>query len=202
MAKRFEAASNLKLGLNNGAKDADIILFQEPNAVGNKVKGLYNGKVIAFVGKLEKNKNVRAGIWIKNNLYKQYKCTMLGDFTDRDMVAMIISIQMENRTTLDTVVCSIYMPGHYKTADNKIIMVDNPINTRIENLIDFCTDKNFELIIGCDANSHHVSWGSKKTNTRGIKFYDFIFEKNLGILNKGREPTFEQNNRKTIIDLT
>lgn len=59
----------------------------------------------------------------------------------------------------------------------------------IRHLIDYVEKMGLELLLGCDANSHHVGWGSSNINPRGESLHDFILNKGLIILNKGTEPT-------------
>jgi hypothetical protein len=59
-----------------------------------------------------------------------------------------------------------------------------------------------QLIIGCDANTHHTLWGSTGKNPRGGRFAEFLGTSNLNILNPGNEPNFVVCNRMEVIDLT
>lgn len=56
--------------------------------------------------------------------------------------------------------------------------------------------------MGCDANSHHIVWGSSDTNVRGKSLLDFIVSNDLYVLNKGNSPTFVTANRQEVIDIT
>jgi hypothetical protein len=69
-------------------------------------------------------------------------------------------------------------------------------------IIDYCQNRKKQLIIGCDANAHHVLWGSTGTNLWGVSLVEFLASSNLNILNHGNEPTFVVCNRKEVIDLT
>jgi hypothetical protein len=57
-----------------------------------------------------------------------------------------------------------------------------------------------QLIIGCDANAHHILWGRTGTNPSGESFMRYLASLNLNILNQGNEPTFVIHNRKEVID--
>jgi Endonuclease-reverse transcriptase len=59
-----------------------------------------------------------------------------------------------------------------------------------------------QIVIGCDANSHHVAWGSTDTNSRGAALLEYIASSNLEILNRGNEPTFVTHNRSEVIDIS
>jgi hypothetical protein len=60
-----------------------------------------------------------------------------------------------------------------------------------------------QLIMGCDANAHHILWGSTGTNPRGECLMEYnMVSSNLNILNHGNEPNFVVHNMKEVIDLT
>ena len=65
-----------------------------------------------------------------------------------------------------------------------------------------CRQSGTELILGCDANAHHHTWGSTDTNPRGESLFQFIMANNLDIVNKGNNPTFVTRQRSEVIDLT
>jgi hypothetical protein len=77
-----------------------------------------------------------------------------------------------------------------------------PSSKEVRNVIDYCDSRNKQLIIGCDANAHHILWGSTDTNPRGASLMEYLVSSNLDILNQGNEPTFVTRNRKEVIDLT
>lgn len=71
---------------------------------------------------------------------------------------MAILIKSQNPyNKKEIVVASAYFPGEES----------EPPPNNIRNLIEFCSQENLELIIGCDANAHHPTWGSSNTNARG-----------------------------------
>ena len=76
-----------------------------------------------------------------------------------------------------------------------------PSNTLI-NLTTFCEENNWELLVGADANSHNIAWGSSDNNNRGEKLMDYIVSTNLYICNLGTTPTFENAIRSEVIDIT
>jgi hypothetical protein len=77
-----------------------------------------------------------------------------------------------------------------------------PPTNKKRNIIDYCCNRNKELIIGCDANAHHILCGSTGTNPRGESLMESLVSSNLNILNHSNEPTFVVCNRKEVIDLT
>jgi hypothetical protein len=62
--------------------------------------------------------------------------------------------------------------------------------------------KNYQILIGIDANAHHPAWGSPDTNARGTLMEVYLTNANLNILNEGNTPTFRRTNCATHIDIT
>ncbi|XP_018405655.1 PREDICTED: uncharacterized protein LOC108782006 [Cyphomyrmex costatus] len=58
------------------------------------------------------------------------------------------------------------------------------------------------LLLGCDANSHHIGWGCSNINPRGESLHKFIMDINLMILNRGTVPTFMDCRRQEVLDIT
>jgi hypothetical protein len=44
-----------------------------------------------------------------------------------------------------------------------------------------CRAEGTHLVIGCDANAHHTSWGSTNINNRGESLFNFIMANGLDI---------------------
>jgi hypothetical protein len=59
-----------------------------------------------------------------------------------------------------------------------------------------------EIILGIDANAHHILWGSTDINPRSESLMEYMLSTKLNILNKGNEPTFLNIRRRSVIDLT
>ncbi|PNF19647.1 hypothetical protein B7P43_G18121 [Cryptotermes secundus] len=82
----------------------------------------------------------------------------------------------------ELIVASVYLP--YDS--------DEPPQTKeMSDIIDYCFSRKRQLIIGCDANAHHILWGSTGTNPRGESLMEFPVSSNLNILNHGNEPMME-----------
>ena len=78
-----------------------------------------------------------------------------------------------------------------------------PPTRKVEKLVDTCQTEGSHLVIGCDANSHHIAWGSCNINNRGESLYHFnVFNYYLDIFNVGKRPTFVTSRRQEIIDTT
>ncbi|XP_043464543.1 uncharacterized protein LOC122499983 [Leptopilina heterotoma] len=81
--------------------------------------------------------------------------------------------------------------------------LDEPAPSReVERLVDYCQRRGLPLIIGCDANAHHVVWGSTDINDRDRRLLDFLIDTDLDILNQGNELTFVTFNRKEVLNIT
>ena len=65
-----------------------------------------------------------------------------------------------------------------------------PPTREMEELVAHCRNQNWELIMGCDANAHHVTWGSEDNNAIGKSLYDYITGNNLSVSNRGCTLTF------------
>ena len=65
-----------------------------------------------------------------------------------------------------------------------------------------CSADGTHLIVGCDANSHHTSWGSTDINNRGESLFNCIMANGLDIMNRGNKPTFLASNRQEVVDIT
>jgi hypothetical protein len=80
---------------------------------------------------------------------------------------------------------------------------DEPPPTKeVRDIIQHCQSRKKQHIVGCDAYTHHILWGSTDTNPRGDSLIEFLVSSNLNILNRGNESTFVVHNRKEVIDLT
>ena len=65
----------------------------------------------------------------------------------------------------------------------------------LRKVVDYCDKNKLQLIIGCDANAHHIIWGSTDINPREC-LMEYLVSTNLNILNKSHHPTFGTSNRK------
>ena len=161
-------------------RSMEVGLLQEPYLRRNKVSGFKEFNVFrgAPFGK------IRAAVITKKSL----NAWLLTQYSNSDQVA--ISIKLKNKTII---LVSVYMPYEPTVS---------PVKNILTNLVKFCKEKRFEILISADANSHHTSWGSSNNNYRGEKLLEFIISQELFILNKGCQPTFEVINRKEVIDIT
>jgi hypothetical protein len=77
-----------------------------------------------------------------------------------------------------------------------------PPSKEMRDIMDYCQSRKKQLIVGCDANAHHIFWGSSGTNPRGESLVELLVSSNLNILNQCNEPIFVVCNRKEVTDLT
>jgi hypothetical protein len=92
----------------------------------------------------------------------------------------------------ELIVASAYLPYDW----------DEPPPTKeVRDIIEHCQSKKKQLIVGCDANEHHILWGSTATNPKGDSLVEVLVSSNLNILNRDNESTYVVGNRKETIDL-
>jgi hypothetical protein len=70
-----------------------------------------------------------------------------------------------------------------------------PPSKGLREVVDYCSRNKLQLIVGCDANAHHIIWGSMDINPRGECSMEYLVSTNLNTLNKGNKPTFINSNR-------
>ena len=116
----------------------------------------------------------RGAIYVTPDL----QAMLLHQFSDRDMVVVKLSRTMAQGG--DLLIASCYMP------DTAV----EPFTDLLIEAINFFKEKKLPLLLGCDANAHHVVWGSTNVNPRGTALLQFIAMNGLNILNKGNTPDF------------
>jgi len=77
---------------------------------------------------------------------------------------------------------------------------DPPTPIEIEELVRYCENENFYLVVGCDPNTHRSVWGS--SNSRGEALVEFLNSSNFENLNQGNEPIFCSGGRLEVSDIT
>ncbi|XP_024888738.1 uncharacterized protein LOC112465430, partial [Temnothorax curvispinosus] len=162
-----------------------LFLIQEPWLVKGHIKGL------GGCGKLFKADNAerpRACI-----VAKGLDACLLPQFSDGDLVAVRLKLNTDDGEVRDLIVGSVYMPYDSEELPPQRNMIE---------LVTYAKESGLELLLGCDANSHHLVWGSFDINPRGESLLDFIMSTNLQILNRGTEPTFLDSRRQEVIDIT
>lgn len=177
-----EAAAVLSCSLTSG--QTSISLIQEPYFFQGRVRGLGNAGTVHCVN--SGNNTVRACVYTA----KCINALLLRQFSTSDLVAVQIRYKKGGENRL-LVVCSVYLP------------YEGTVPTReLAQVVDHCKNKNIDLLIGCDTNAHHVSWGSSDCNPRGFKLLEFLVSSDLCVINRGARPTFFNRRSSTVIDLT
>ncbi|XP_024881916.1 uncharacterized protein LOC112461076 [Temnothorax curvispinosus] len=162
-----------------------LFLIQEPWLVKGHIKGLGGcGKLF----KADNAKRPRACI-----VAKGLDACLLPQFSDGDLVAVRLKLNTDDGGVRDLIVGSVYMPYDSEELPPQRNMIE---------LVTYAKERGLELLLGCDANSHHLVWGSSDINPREESLLDFIMSTNLQILNRGTEPTFLDSRRQEVIDIT
>jgi hypothetical protein len=69
--------------------------------------------------------------------------------------------------------------------------------------VDFALQAGNRVVVMMDSNAHSSMWGDKKNDRKGRLMEDFLFSRNLALLNVGDYPTFtDTNGNSSCIDLT
>ncbi|XP_072398155.1 uncharacterized protein [Diabrotica undecimpunctata] len=162
----------------------DLALLQEPWLHGGKIAGLkpQQGKLLYDA----KGETPRACIVYGNEV----NCTLIPDLCSGDFVTGILTASTEEGSKR-WLVCSAYFAGE---------KVFRP--GIVEDVITYSRRENLHLILGCDANAHHLAWGSTNINSRGESLLQFILSMGLEIANIGNKPTFVTATRKEVLDVT
>ena len=179
-------ASSTLLAADLARLHTPLALIQEPYVHNGKVLGLEQASNSDLIYDSNHNRP-RVCIAIDKTLVFH----VLPQFTNQDLVAVKVKF---SHLAVDFygVVVSLYLPFEH----------NDPVSDSLKLLIDYCSDHNLPLFIGCDANAHNTVWGSTNTNSRGIKLLEFIVANNLLLLNNGDDPTFVTTQRSEVIDLS
>jgi hypothetical protein len=165
--------------------EIDIVLIQEPWVYGDRIRGLRNIRGTSFSA----GPGIAPKSWI-------FSGTQFITFHSQSSVLGMWqrwgwSILAEGARG------NLLLPQH----TSPMIQMNHP-HQGLRKVIDYCRRNKLQLIIGCDANAHHIIWGSTAINPRGQCLMEYLVSMNLSILNKGNEPTVVISNRKEVIDFT
>ncbi|XP_062712124.1 uncharacterized protein LOC134289731 [Aedes albopictus] len=182
------ATINLCKLMQNGS--AQVALVQEPYfRKGNLYLGNFVNPEFATFSKHEMaNSRVmpRAFVLVNNAIV----ATHISELTTRDVCAITIDVSVENLNR-KYVYCSVYLPH------------DEPSPTdAFKQVIAYCTSKGLPLIVGSDANAHHIIWGSSDINLRGSSLMEYLSSTDLALLNIGNRPSFVVSAREKVSDIT
>jgi hypothetical protein len=167
-------------------KNCDVALMQESWTYKGEIKGLkeVGGGLIYS----RSTQNPRTCNLVK----KGFQILPLMKHCSRDLTAVRIKLSNEEGPR-EIILGSAYLP---------YIDVETPPTRELERLVTCCRDKGTHLIIGCDANSHQISWGSTNINSRVESLFNYIMANGLDIMNKDNRPTFVTCNTQEVIDIT
>lgn len=174
--------------MQNGA--AQVALVQEPYfRRGNFYLGNLVDPVFATFSKLEmaNSRSMPRACVLVN---KAIVATLISELTTRDVCAVTIDVSVGDLNR-KYVYCSVYLPH------------DEPSPTDdFKRVVVHCVTKGLPLIVGSDANAHHIIWGSSDINLRGSSLMEYLSSTDLGLLNIGNRPTFMVSNREEVLDIT
>ena len=109
------------------------------------------------------------------------------EYCSRDMVTCLLRTKKHG----DVYVVSLYCDADEKPVPDRLMALQNKARK----------EKRQTLILG-DLNSHSsAGWNSKSTDSRGIAWEKFIFDKGLRVLNKGDRFTFMASTGQSIVDV-
>ncbi|XP_032688014.1 uncharacterized protein LOC116852107 [Odontomachus brunneus] len=162
-----------------------IALVQELWLLNNAVKCLGgSGKIISSTTQGK----IRTCIVIKD-----LNAIFMPQFSNEDITVVQVRLNLDEGTHRDVLIGSVYMSYDVK---------DLPPLREIKELMKYTEERGLEVLLGCDANFHHVGWGSTGINPRRESLHEFVMDNKLIILNRGMEPTFMDCRRREVIDLT
>jgi hypothetical protein len=163
-------------------KKCDVALIHEPWTYKGAIKALkaVSGELIYS----RSTQNPRTCILIK----KVFQILPLMHHCSRHITA--VKITSNGGRPREIILGSAYLP------------YDDVVPPPPEELDMDCRAQGTHPIIGCDANSHHISWGSTNINNRVESLFNYIMANELDIMNRGNRPTFFTTNRQEVIDIT
>jgi hypothetical protein len=139
-------------------RNCDVALIQEPWTYKGAIRGLkeVSGELIYS----RSTQNPRTCILIK----KGFQVLPLTHRCSRDLTAVKIKTS-SGRGPREITLGSAYLPY------NDVEFIPR---RELDRLVMDCRAEGTHLIVGCDANSHHTSWGSTNINNRGESLFKTI----------------------------
>ena len=167
-------------------RNCDVALIQEPWTYKGEIRGLKDiGEELIYSRSIQ---HPRTCILVK----KGFRIVPLMHHCSRDLMAVKIKTSSGGGPR-EIVLRSAYLPY-----DD----VEPPPPGELERLVIRCRAEGTHLIIGCDANVHHISWRSTNINNRGESLFNYIMANGPAIMIRGNRPTFVTSNRQEVIDVT
>jgi hypothetical protein len=134
-----------------------IALIQETWLVKGTIQGLESCSKVLRANTADKTRTCI--------ITKGVEATLLPQLSCGDLMAAQLRHTLVDGIRRDVIIGSAYMPYDSE---------DLPPQEQIKSLVTYAKDKGLELLLGCDANSHHEVWGSTDINSRGESLLDFI----------------------------
>jgi len=173
--------------LLHSANTQSICMVQEPWHWKGVVSGLKGPNHTLFQSQVSSDVAPRAALCCSNEL----KPVFLPHLSDKDIVCVQIQLTLASNKAMSVVVVSAYLPG------------DEPVpEEHFRKISDFCLRTKSELLLGSDANSHSVIFGSSDTNVRGETLVQLVAQLDWHFLNQGESPTFVTASRSEVLDVT
>ncbi|XP_020298660.1 uncharacterized protein LOC109862902 [Pseudomyrmex gracilis] len=110
-----------------------------------------------------------------------------GALSSGNLTVIKVRVKLAEEEDMEVLIGLGYMP--YDSTD------PSP-HEEVKNLVAYAEARGLELLLGYDANSHHVGWGSTDTNLRGESLHDYLMGTGLTIFNRGNKPTFLDSRRQ------
>jgi splicing factor 45 len=167
-------------------RKADIALIQEPWLYKGQIRGITNTR--GRVYSVAPDNNARSCIYTRNYINALPSL----ELCSRDATTVRITYTYRGGCE-ELIVASTYLP--YDSDEP-------PLTEKMRDIIDYCKSKKKQLIVGCDANAHHILWESTGTNPRGKSLMKFLVSSKLNILNHSNEHNFPVCKRKEVVYLT
>ena len=117
-----------------------IALIQEPWILNNAIKGLGGCGLIYAPNSTDKQRTCIAVKGLNAIFMPQLSC---GDLT-----VIRLNLPLDVDKSMDLLIGAVYMPYDAK---------DPPPQLEVRKLIEFAEERGVELLLGCDANDHHVA---------------------------------------------
>jgi len=138
------------LARSMAAMQTAIALIQEPWLLNNAIKGLGE---CGNIFRPSTQSKIRTCIAVKG-----LNAIFMPQLSSGDCTVIQLRLNLARGGHRDVLVGSCYMPYDSK---------DRPPPKEVKELVIHARRGGLELLLGCDANSHHLGWGSTDINPRG-----------------------------------
>ena len=140
-----------------------LALIQEPYLYKGRVRGLnIKGSTLIYDQSAARPRTALLAT-------KAVQVTPLPQLTTADAVAAEVELTVHGRVSR-LVFCSLYLP--YDVANL-------PPTQDLLKVVEYVKTNRLPIIIGCDANSHHICWGSTNSNKRGSALIEYLLTEEL-----------------------